>query len=230
MLIDGVRLDEFHAAQGHLGNFRSMPKHYSSLPQHNGNLICAVDLETTGSDPDKHEIIQLAFVPLDTDYTMLETIEPFYMNVKPLHPETADPAATRVHGLNLDHLVLNGVDPDEVNERFEDWFADLELAFDRRLIMLAHNCQFEIKFLSKLFGPHFMERVFNFQTRDSMAAAIYINDHAVMQGKVPPFDRVNLTHLCTVLGIKNPKEHDAFADATAGALVYRELLKMDVLL
>jgi len=98
-----------------------MPKHYSALPQHNGNLLCAVDLETTGSDPKRHEIIQIAFAPLNVNYEVHEGIAPFYMNIKPMTPETADPAATRVHGLNINDLVNHGVDPERVAEKFEDW-------------------------------------------------------------------------------------------------------------
>jgi DNA polymerase III epsilon subunit-like protein len=207
-----------------------MPKHYSALPQHNGNLICAVDIETTGADSDKHEIIQVAFVPLNTEYEMLDTVRPFYMDVKPLTPETAEPAATRVHGLDLDDLVATAPHPDRVLEKFYKWYTDLELAFERKLIMLAHNASFENKFLNKWFGPEYYEKVFNACTRDSMEAAITVNDHAVRHGRRPPFERTSLPWLCEHFGINNPKAHDAFADATAGALVYRNILDMDMLL
>ena len=207
-----------------------MPKHYSALPQMNGNLVCAVDIETTGADPDKHEIIQVAFAPLNTNYEMLEGVRPFYMDVAPLTPETADPAATRVHGLSLDDLVASAPHPDRVLEKFYTWFENLELAFDRKLIMLAHNHSFEVKFLSKFFGPDYFNKAFNACTRDSMGAAIAVNDHAVFHGRRPPFERVSLPWLCEHFGISNPKAHDALADATAGALVYRNILQMDILL
>lgn len=207
-----------------------MPKHYSSLPQHNGNLICAVDIETTGADPFTHEIIQVAFVPLDTNYEMLKGVRPFYTDVRPLSPETADPAATRVHGLGMDELVTHAPHPDRVLEKFEKWVEDLELAFDRKLIMLAHNGSFEVKFLERWFGPAFFNKAFNACSRDSMLAAIAVNDHAVFHGRRPPFERVSLPWLCEHFGINNPKAHDAFADATAGALVYRNILQMDILI
>ena len=207
-----------------------MPKHYSARPNHNGNLICAVDIETTGSDPNKHEVIQMAFVPLNPDYEMIKGIRPFYTDVRPLTPETAQPAATRVHGLNIDDLCTSAPHPDRVREKFYNWVQNLELAFDRKLIMLAHNSAFEVKFLNVFFGPEYYETIFNACTRDSMCAAITVNDHAVQHGRRPPFERTSLPWLCEHFGITNPKAHDAFADATAGALVYRNILQMDILI
>ena len=201
----------------------------ATLPQFNRNLVCAVDLETTGGDPEKHEIIQAAFVPLGTDYQQAPEKLPFYMDIRPLRPETVDHGATRVHGLDIDELVIHGIHPDSAQERLINWFNDLELAHDRRLIMLAHNCQFEFKFLTKWLGAAMMNRMINSCTRDSMCAALMVNDHAVQQGRIPPFQSVSLTSLANHFGVNNPKAHNAYADATTGALVYREILKMDIL-
>ena len=40
--------------------------------------ICAIDIETTGLDPLKHAMIQIAIVPLNQDFRPLD-IEPFYL-------------------------------------------------------------------------------------------------------------------------------------------------------
>ena len=45
-----------------------MVKVYSGLVHLNGNLMAAVDLETTGTQPGYHEIIQIAVVPLDSEF------------------------------------------------------------------------------------------------------------------------------------------------------------------
>ena len=203
-------------------------KHYSVLPQMNGNLPCAIDIETTGGYADEHEIIQIGIQPLDENWN--PTLEPFYTNVKPLKPETAAPEATAVHGLSIDDLIVAGVHPDQVREDFERWMEKLDLAFARRIIMIAHNGQFEVRFLSRFFGDRFFNEAFNANTRDSMSLAIGINDRAVEAGRKPPFERVSLTYLSRVLGVKNPHAHDALHDAIASAEVYKKLLNYEELL
>ena len=207
-----------------------MPKHYSTLPQFNAHLPCAVDLETTGTDPTIHEIIQFGFVPLDMDYTAHKVLPPFYITVAPDHPELAMAAATRVHGLDLDDLVKHSPSQSQALEMFDEWYERLDLAFQRKLIMFAHNASFEQKFLLAWLGQERYDSVFAPQTRDSMTLALAINDVAIQRGSQVPFERVSLGWLSDHLGINNARPHDAYADATAGALVYRELIKMDVIL
>ena len=60
---------------------------YPGLVHLNGCLMAAVDLETTGTRPGYHEIIQIAVVPLDSDFKPLADVRPFYTLVKPNHPE-----------------------------------------------------------------------------------------------------------------------------------------------
>jgi DNA polymerase III epsilon subunit-like protein len=67
----------------------------------NGNLLCAVDVETTGIIPGFHDLIQVAALPLNADLEPLKTVPPFYMNLKPEYPERADYRAKKVTGLSI---------------------------------------------------------------------------------------------------------------------------------
>ena len=69
----------------------------------NGNLLAALDLETTGLIDGYHDIVQVAVVPLDGNLDPLD-VSPFYMNMKPDFPERADPEAMRINGLDLGEL------------------------------------------------------------------------------------------------------------------------------
>jgi hypothetical protein len=53
-------------------------KVYPGLVHLNGHLLAAIDLETTGTRPGYHEIIQIACVPLDSDIKPLAGATPFY--------------------------------------------------------------------------------------------------------------------------------------------------------
>lgn len=197
---------------------------YSSMPHLNGNLLCAVDLETTGVDSRLHEPVQIAVVPLDSDFRPLDGVTPFYTNMKPQHPERADRSAEGVHGLNLEDLLLYAPDRDKVADMFCEWVEKLDLPFEKCLVPLAHNWQFEYGFLTQWLGAKLRSKIFHGHYRDSMELALTINDRAFMQGQKQPFNSVGLKKLCDHFGIVNLNPHDAYSDSVAGAQVYRALL------
>lgn len=204
-----------------------MPKNYQPLPHWNGNLLCSVDIETSGTDPDKYEILQLAIVPLHFDYTPSPTLKPFVTYIQA--QKELDPESTKVHGITEEILALAPTG-DQVQDRLDNWLNALDLVFDRRLIMLAHNGAFETRWLQKFLGPKGYERVFNACSRDSQYLATGINDMAVARGMKPPFEKVSVSWLAKHFGIEQPKAHDAYYDALTCAEIYRRLVQYDVLL
>lgn len=193
----------------------------------NGNLLAAVDVETTGTIPGYHEVVQVAIVPLGPDLAPLPEVNPFYMPIAPEFPERADGGAKEVHGLNLAELQRTALSRQRVADLLDDWFLELDLPIDRRLIPLAHNWAFESAFLSAWLGPAHKERLFRYLARDTMTLALAINDKVAFRGGYVPFNRVSLRHLCKQFGIHNLKPHDALHDCLAEAEVYRHLMSMD---
>ena len=84
---------------------------YPGLVHLNGCLMAAVDLETTGTRPGYHEIIQIAVVPLDSDFKPLADVRPFYTLVKPKHPERESEAAKQKHKIPMSELLLHAPRP-----------------------------------------------------------------------------------------------------------------------
>ena len=203
-------------------------KHYKTLVNCHGHLMCAVDVETTGEDPDYHEIIQIACVPLDSDFEPYEGVSPLYANLAPQFPERAKGNAMTVNGLDLVDLALNAPHPDKVLDLFVDWFERLDLPANCRLIPLAHNWSFEDGFLRKWMGHKLFHHIFRGLPRDSMEIAIYQNDKANMIGEKGPYERVSLSQLCKDLGIVNENPHDALCDSLATAKLYKTLLLRDL--
>lgn len=206
-----------------------MTKIYSSMPHTNGNVIAAVDFETTGSIPGYHEPIQIAIVPLNSDLRPIPGIIPFYHEIQPLFPERADPMATRVHGLDLDRLVKEAAEPGVVEELLIEWWNRLELPFERRLIPLAQNWPFELSFFRAWLGTSLTDQLFSPLARDSMTYANSLNDKCFFRGQKVMFPYVKLEALCEHFGVVNTRPHDALADAIAEAEVYRCLLQVDIL-
>jgi DNA polymerase-3 subunit epsilon len=191
----------------------------------NGNLIVAIDLETTGLEPGYHEIIQVAVVPLDAQYQ--QSAEAFYTFVRPAYPERQCVEARDRHHLPMEEL-LAAPDSERVQDLLMEWVDQLRRGMPAhcRLIPLAHNWVFEAGFLRTWLGTDLMNKVFHFQARDGMLFANSLNDREVLAGRPALFPRVGLDALGAQLGVINTRPHDALADCIAEAEVYRTLLQL----
>jgi DNA polymerase III epsilon subunit-like protein len=199
---------------------------YPGLLHLNGNLLCSVDLETTGRRPGHHEICQIACVPLGPDLRPAQGLMPFYTEVKPNYPERAERQAQFRHNIPMEQLLLHAPDQDKVKDLLVEWFERLDLPFKKNLVPLAHNWAFEAGFLKEWMGMSLFEEIWHSHPRDGMLLAIAINDKAAMRGEAIPFNRVGLGSLCRKFNIVNFNAHDALADALAEAEVYRALLQL----
>lgn len=198
-----------------------MTKIHSGLVHIDGNILCAVDVETTGREPGFHEIIQIGIQPLNSQIEPLADVVPFYQYMKPEHPERVDRFATAVHRLSIDWLVQNAPDRWMVEDLLAEWWTKLDLPHQKTCVPLAQNWQYEAGFLKDWLGVDQFHHFFHPYARDTMLTAIFINDMHYMQGESIPFKYVNLKALCRYFKIENENPHDALADARAEAAVYK---------
>lgn len=198
-----------------------------SLPHLQGHVMAAVDLETTGSVAGKHEIIQMAIVPIDHEFNVLP-VRPFYTHMKPEYPERAESIATVTHGLDIPKLVLEAPDRDRVEVQLEEWFDRLDLPHERKLVPLAHNWAFECAFLDQWLGQPMRLHLFHACARDSLVYANCLNDRAALAGEDPPFEYTNLRYLREYFKVSTEHSHDALADCFAEIEIYKRLLTMEL--
>lgn len=199
----------------------------NSMMHMNGNLLCAVDVETTGRDPGRHEIIQIAVQPLDANVQPSQDVRPFVHYIKPEFPERVEKEAVAVHRISIDWLMQNALDKWRVGEFFDRWYEKLDLPYNKCIIPLAQNWQYEAGFLKAWLGIELFNQYFHAWARDTMTAALFINDVYYRRGDKVPFGRVNLAALCKHYGVENPNPHDALSDALAEAEVYRLQIQED---
>lgn len=185
------------------------------------NVLAAIDVETTGRDPGWNEVIQVAVVPLDCNIKPAES--PFYMNIRPDHPERMAPEAIDTHGITLEELE-NWPSKQAVAEQLWEWFQKLNLVPGKRLIPLAHNCQFDVPFIQSWLGLDQFYEVFGYPTRDTQSLITGMQDKAAFKGSPIPFNRASLSEACKAVGVQLDGAHDALADALATAALYRALL------
>jgi DNA polymerase III epsilon subunit-like protein len=198
---------------------------HSSMIHLNGNLLCAIDVETTGLDPRKHDVVQICILPLDSEIKPLKTIMPFYLEMQPKRPENIDYKAATVNKLDIIQIMKRSIDPWKAVDLFEEWFQKLNLPVGKKLMPLAHNWPFDRQFVEEwVGGPISFEHFFHHHYRDSMAAALYLNDRAEQHVDHIPIPKVSLEYCCTVFGVRNMKAHDALQDCVATAEVYRRMM------
>ncbi len=203
---------------------------YGGMIHLNGNLLCAIDVETTGVTPGHNDLIQIAILPLNSDIKPLKSVPPFYMNLTPQNIENIDYKATKITKLGLAELMLNSMHPDKVQDLFMEWFEKLNLpvtpSSNKRLCPLWSNGSFDKGWILNWLGRKNYEHVFHFHERDTQALALSINDRFYQHGEKLPFPKVGLNYLASCFDYVNPNAHDALADCVTTAEVYRRMLMM----
>lgn len=192
----------------------------------NGNLMCAIDTETTGLVPGVNDIIQLCVLPLASDFTPSKEYLPFHMIIQPKRPHNAQQGADGISKVQLAEAITNGIDPWTCVERFGEWFQRLRLPPNKKIVPLGANYNFDLLMLHDLFGgPLSYEEYFRSDFRDVQKTALYLNDVADFMSERIPFPKVKLSYLCSCLGVTNADAHDAMGDCLATAEIYRKLMR-----
>lgn len=209
------------------------PEDWKTMQHLNGNLLCAIDCETTGLDCMMHELIQIAIVPLDNNIEPIKTIPPFYIEIKPEHPERIAKEAMSVNMMDMATICNRGHDRMKAIDLLEAWIDKLGLSFTkygnrRKIVPLGQNYQFDKGFISAWLGFKHYDELFYYHYRDTMIAANFINDRAAFltPGEPVPFAKCNLQWLATKMGVQTDRAHDALQDCLACAAVYKKLLTM----
>ena len=121
---------------------REVPEPFSSMPNNgappDGKCVCIIDLETSGLDPERDAIIELALmmVFVSEDGEVLGHFGPLSWKEDPVIP--LEPEITMLTGLCNHHLTGHTIDD-----------AAVMGMLDRADLLVAHNCAFEIGWLDR---------------------------------------------------------------------------------
>lgn len=200
------------------------------LQHWNGNPMCAIDVETTGSDPDINEIWQLAIIPLDANIEPRTDIIPLNIIIKPENLNHIDYKSEAVI-----KAILSGFDKESVKDLLIEWIKTLKIGFTKygtpkKIIPLGYNYgAFDLKFMIKWLGLELYNQYFHFAYRDTMTLALMLNDFYGFRADRVPYPKYNLRWLATHLNISRSHLHDALEDARVCAACYRAMLIKSIL-
>ena len=178
----------------------------SNSQQHlNGNQICAVHVETTGIDPSFHEILQLCLLPLDSELKPRKDVMPFYMNIRPNHPERIDKKHVTYKHERLMQILNMSYPSDKTIDLFIEWATTkLKLPFTKwgtrkKIITLSYDL--DKAFLVSWLGPLHYTEFFHHDHRDLLAACAFLNEQAAFHANIVPFFKLKLPWIAHVLCI-----------------------------
>lgn len=181
------------------------------MKKHN---LAFIDLETTGLNPEKHEIIEIGCIiakqiPQAVGGAKVEIIEEFELKVRPEHIETAEPEALRVNGYN-DADWLFAVDLKKAIEMLAEKTKDC--------VMVGLNVAFDSEFLDHAFFKTGVKNEMHFHKIEVMSMAFAKLYHEA------DVQRFSLHYLAEHFGVKNENAHTALADIRTTFEVYKKIL------
>ncbi|MEY3587433.1 MAG: hypothetical protein RJA47_29 [Actinomycetota bacterium] len=166
-------------------------------------VFAVVDLETTGFNPQKDRIVQMAALLVNGRG---EVVDSFDTVVKPESPEQYEHGAEHVHGISRE-MVQNGMP-------LRDALSHMWSLTDGR-VFTAHNARFDISFLEAESERVGMKReVRNFL--DTLALAREADSDRQRKH--------SLQALCEHYGVTVERAHEAMSDAKATATILMKLI------
>lgn len=178
-----------------------------------GKRLAFIDIETTGTNAFKHEIIELACVLVDEERPgQYKIIDEFETKIRPKHIETAEPEALRINGY------------DEAAWMFAPTLEEALTHLSKKAqgsVMVAQNVSFDYSFLATAFGQTGIEDPFFYAKLDTIPLAYYVLRN------VPEISSYTLRSLCDYFGIKNDRAHSALADTRATVEVWKRLMNYE---
>jgi DNA polymerase III epsilon subunit-like protein len=171
--------------------------------------LALTDLETTGVEPRRHEIIEIGLIVVDQ--VSLEVIDTLELKVKPEHIETAAASA----------LAWNGYNEAEWASAVSLKEAMLAYANKTRgAVFCSHNVTFDWAFLSEAFDRTGVTHEMDYHRIDLFTVA-----WARLDRNTSPSD-LNLDRIASHLGIEcEPMPHRAMNGAWTAYRVLRALLE-----
>ncbi len=182
------------------------------MKEHN---LAFIDVETTGVDHEKHEIIELALIVVkqkerEGKGPSIEIVGEYEWKIKPERLEDAEEEALRINGYNEVDWLFAG----PLNNVLEDFNKKAE-----GCIFVSHNLTFDYNFIMQAYKKTGIENRMHYGKLDTISLAF---------GRLydaPQANKFSLKFLCELLKVENVKAHTALADTRALVEVYKKLMR-----
>lgn len=179
-----------------------------SMTHWNGNVLCALDIKTTGPNPDEDTLMHLAVLPLDSESNICKDYRPFYLFLEPEE---------------------GGLDPIKGADAFLHWVEKLELPSTKygrkkKILILGHDLSHKLVFIMNWLGARQYEEIFHTEVRDILSLTRFFNDKAIMHFKKAPYPKDTISGISYQLSIESSELFDVLANCRVISRVYNSLI------
>ena len=176
---------------------------------------CVTDLETTGLDSQRNEIIQIARVVIDTVDEYIVGTSTMSHYVQPKRWDQRDAAAMAVNGITLSQLQAEAIPPDQALAKFCQ-----DVNWDET-VLAAWGADFETKFLRESFRQVGRDVPFHYKVIDVRSLG------HLPRARMGFTEYLGLGESCDYYSVPfdRGRAHDALYDATKTAELALALLK-----
>lgn len=171
------------------------------------NVYISMDGEFSGLDQTKNELISAGFVDC------YDEKKQFYIEIKPT--KEMDPEATKIHGLQKEYLLKNGLDKKDAAIKIRDWVKSLKAD---QVIFVGYPVTSDWVFLDLLFKESGIENPFYYEPIDIHTLGV------ALLGFEPGFSHSKLRE--TLKLKKQTSKHNALADAIHQAQEFVGLMEI----
>jgi DNA polymerase-3 subunit epsilon len=170
--------------------------------------LAFIDIETTGLDVTKHEIIEIGCV---VTTPKLKVIEKFELKIKPRHIENANPISLKI----IHYNPLHWKGAQNIKDGMEIFSKKV-----KDCTMIGQNVSFDSAFLEYAFAKNKLKNSLHYHKLDTISIA-WAKLH-----KKPSITHFSLRELCEHFDIKNEHPHSALSDAYATYELYKKLMSI----
>jgi DNA polymerase III epsilon subunit-like protein len=189
-------------------------------------VYLVLDTEFTGQHPERHGLIEAAFLALDKDYN---EVAHYVTDICPPNGYQIDEAAMKVNKFEVSRIA-QGISYKEFAKAMT---AFVQEHFAKKPILVAHFVPMDFAYLNYVFesvgkGDEFWYQTIGYDIIDTKVLANLANAKARKEGKDLPFPSTSLSSpkgVRKVLGIEGHASHTALGDARATKEVFVKLLE-----
>jgi len=171
--------------------------------------LLLIDVETTGIDPSKDSIIQLAALILDR--RNLSELDSFSIFIRP--DTQISVQAFSIHGISEKDLA-DAKDLCAALDEFQA-FAPSDA------LLSGHNVSFDMNFLKTGYAKCGLHFPFDYHTIDIWSIAFFVISAVGIS-----LESYSLSDLANFFGVKRSVKHDALEDVRVSAIIARNLLQV----
>lgn len=193
----------------------------------NENILCAVRCELTGPDPENHELVEVAVLPLNSMLQVHDKFPLFNLRMRPDNIDTIDYQKCRLSKAEIAATILRGIDRSKGADIFWEWYKAIGLKEKKRIIALAHGWPRERALLINWLGYENFTAIFSEDYRDVLIAAHFINDRNCVRAEPCVFNKQDLRWCSKKMNVEQlQRGGSAMSDCLCIAETYKRMLQL----